>query len=62
MSTFREIVVAHEVAHQWWYSLVGNDQIDEPWLDEAFAQFTTALVLPRSVWRSRHAEVMWTWP
>ncbi len=42
-STFREGVVAHEVAHQWWYSLVGNDQIDEPWLDEAFAQFTTAL-------------------
>jgi hypothetical protein len=40
---FREVVVAHEVAHQWWYSLVGNDQIDEPWLDEAFAQFTTAL-------------------
>ncbi len=42
-TTFREVVVAHEVAHQWWYSLVGNDQIDEPWLDEAFAQFTTAL-------------------
>ena len=42
-SSFREIVVAHEVAHQWWYSLVGNDQIDEPWLDESFAQFTTAL-------------------
>jgi aminopeptidase N len=40
---FYESATAHEVAHQWWYSLVGNDQIDEPWLDEALTQFTTAL-------------------
>jgi hypothetical protein len=33
----------HEVAHQWWYSLVGNDQQDEPWLDEALAQYSTVL-------------------
>lgn len=38
-----EGVVAHEVAHQWFYSLVGNDQIDEPWLDEALAQYATIL-------------------
>ncbi|MCB0166345.1 MAG: M1 family peptidase, partial [Anaerolineae bacterium] len=38
-----ESVVAHEVAHQWFYSLVGNDQIDEPWLDEALAQYATIL-------------------
>ena len=29
--------VAHEIAHQWWYSIVGNDQWTEPWLDESFA-------------------------
>jgi hypothetical protein len=34
-------VVAHEVGHQWFYNLVGDDQLDEPWLDEAFAQFAT---------------------
>lgn len=33
-------VVWHELSHQWWYSLVGNDQIEEPWLDEAMAQFS----------------------
>jgi aminopeptidase N len=33
----------HEVVHQWWYSLVGNDQQDEPWLDEALTQYSTAL-------------------
>jgi len=35
-----EHVVAHEAAHQWWYGIVGNDQIEEPWLDEAFAEFS----------------------
>ena len=25
----------HEMAHQWWFGLVGNDQAMEPWLDEA---------------------------
>lgn len=29
--------VAHEVAHQWFYALVGNDQYNDPWLDESFA-------------------------
>src|SRR5205823_639851 len=27
-------VVVHEVAHQWWYNVVGDDQLREPWLDE----------------------------
>ncbi len=38
-----EGVTAHEVAHQWFYSLVGNDQIDQPWLDESLAQYVTVL-------------------
>lgn len=31
--------VAHELAHQWWYGLVGDDQWHAPWLDESFATF-----------------------
>jgi hypothetical protein len=38
-----ESTTAHEVAHQWFYSTVGNDQLDEPWLDEALAQYGTLL-------------------
>jgi len=38
-----EWVVAHEVAHQWWYGMVGSDQVDEPWLDEALAQYSVLL-------------------
>ena len=38
-----ESSVAHEVAHQWFYNVIGNDQVDEPWLDEALAQYATWL-------------------
>lgn len=36
-------VLAHEIAHQWWYAAVGNDQFNEPWLDEAFATYWARL-------------------
>lgn len=35
-----EFDVAHEVAHQWWYAQVGDDQVNTPWMDEAFAQYS----------------------
>lgn len=38
-----ESTVGHEVAHQWFYNVVGNDQLDEPWLDEAIVQYATGL-------------------
>jgi len=38
-------IVAHEVAHQWWYALVGSDPVAEPWLDEALATYSVALYL-----------------
>jgi aminopeptidase N len=40
---FFQQTVAHEVAHQWWYGVVGNDQVDEPWLDEALTNYSTVL-------------------
>ncbi|MFN8455670.1 MAG: M1 family metallopeptidase [Anaerolineae bacterium] len=38
---FFEHAAVHEVAHQWWYGLVGNDQIDNPWLDESLTNYST---------------------
>ncbi len=35
-----EFLTAHEVAHQWWYSIVGNDQVNVPWLDESLTNFS----------------------
>ncbi len=37
------MALAHEIAHQWWYLAVGNNQREEPWLDEALASYSTHL-------------------
>jgi hypothetical protein len=37
-------LAAHETAHQWFYSLVGNDQAREPFTDEAAADFMARYV------------------
>ena len=39
---FEEATV-HEVGHQWFYSLIGDDQLLQPWLDEAAASYTEVL-------------------
>jgi hypothetical protein len=49
-----ETTIAHELAHQWFYNIVGNDQINEPWLDEAMAQYCTGLYYLDS-----YGEVAW---
>jgi hypothetical protein len=66
--------VAHEVAHEWFYWLVGNDQLQEPWLDEAFATYLGGGLVPRHedgycsgvpvnepVWRFENADPRVAW-
>jgi len=36
-------VIVHEIAHQWWYAVVGNNEIKEAWLDESLAEYSTVL-------------------
>ncbi len=36
-------VIVHELAHQWWYGLVGNDQYNHAWIDEGLAEFSTLM-------------------
>ena len=36
-------VIAHEVAHQWWYGLVGNDQVKYAWMDEGLTEYITSV-------------------
>lgn len=38
-----ETTIAHEIAHQWWYSLVGTDAQGEPWIDEGLASYAQVL-------------------
>ncbi|WP_369185519.1 M1 family aminopeptidase [Streptomyces sp. Y1] len=35
--------LTHEIAHQWWYGIVGDDEYNAPWLDEAFTDYATDL-------------------
>jgi hypothetical protein len=43
-ATPSRLVLVHEVAHQWFYGMVGNSQFRDPWLDEAFASWAEAVV------------------
>lgn len=40
-------IAAHETAHQWFYALVGNDQGNEPWLDEALCTYSERIYYER---------------
>ncbi|MFE6846457.1 M1 family aminopeptidase [Streptomyces sp. NPDC057686] len=40
--------LTHEIGHQWWYGIVGDDQYTSPWLDEAFTDYSTDLALNKT--------------
>jgi hypothetical protein len=37
-------VLVHEVAHMWFYGMVGDSQYRDPWLDEAFASYAESVM------------------
>ena len=44
------IATPHEVAHQWFFNLIGNDQPEEPWLDESLANYAVYLYYEAVDW------------
>lgn len=36
-----QMVVIHELCHQWWYGVVGNNQYQYGWIDEGLTEFCT---------------------
>lgn len=41
--SFLEFIVAHEVGHQWWYAVVGNNQYEHAFIDEALTNYLTVV-------------------
>lgn len=41
--TTYEEVIAHEIAHQWWYSAVGSNNLTDAWQDEGLTNYSTYL-------------------
>ncbi|MFI5794292.1 M1 family aminopeptidase [Streptomyces sp. NPDC051677] len=40
--------LTHEIGHQWWYGIVGDDEYNSPWLDESFTDYATDLALGKT--------------
>ena len=47
----------HEIAHQWWYSLVGSDHALEPWLDEALSTYSERIFYENNY----PSNISWWW-
>ena len=56
---FLTFLVAHEVAHQWWYAVVANNPYREPWLDEGLTEYS-AFDYYRGVFGQSEAEQLLT--
>lgn len=57
LSDTARISISHEIAHQWWYGIVGDDQFGSPWLDESFATWSETLP-----WTPSNCTTPRTWP
>ncbi|MDP2891557.1 MAG: M1 family metallopeptidase, partial [Bacillota bacterium] len=55
---FLKVCIVHEIAHQWWFSAVGNDEVDEPWLDESLTSFSEYVYIAYYRGWSRAAEAI----
>jgi aminopeptidase N len=44
-ATRKRYLVTHEIAHQWFYGVVGNDQATDPFADEAVAEYLARTII-----------------
>ncbi|MDD4839661.1 MAG: M1 family metallopeptidase [Clostridia bacterium] len=53
-----EETIIHETAHQWWYGVVGGNQIKNAWLDEGLTEFSTAYFFRQTNNPERYSQIM----
>ncbi len=44
---FYETLVVHETVHQWFYGMIGSDQVESPWMDESITNSSRLASLPQ---------------
>ncbi|MDD2922144.1 MAG: M1 family aminopeptidase [Anaerolineales bacterium] len=50
-------VAAHETSHQWWFEQIGNDQAQQPWVDESLSTYSEVVY-----YENYHPELLgWWW-
>ncbi|MGH2543923.1 MAG: M1 family aminopeptidase, partial [Ardenticatenaceae bacterium] len=55
---FLAFASAHEMAHQWWYYVVGNDINAAPWQDEALTNWSAVFWMEQSAGETRAEEYL----
>jgi len=55
-----EFLVAHETAHQWWYAVVGSDQVQQAWQDEALCEYSLLRYVDRIYGRQAREDLQHT--
>jgi len=61
LTTFVKSVVPHEVAHQWWGSLIANAGERHYWFIESLAEFSSALYVEAKFGRSAYEDHVAAW-
>ncbi len=61
LSTFQDSVVSHEVAHQWWGSLVCNVNDSNYWFVESLAEYMSALYTENYYGKKKYQEHVEAW-
>lgn len=55
---FFSFTVAHEVVHQWFYSIVGNNQYDDAFIDEGLTNYLSSTIYFTEFWNEEVGEQM----
>ncbi|MCL1854700.1 MAG: M1 family metallopeptidase [Clostridia bacterium] len=55
-----ELLTAHETAHQWWYAVVGSDQVQQAWQDEALCEYSLLRYVGRTYGRQAREDLQYT--
>ncbi|MGD9763835.1 MAG: M1 family metallopeptidase [Candidatus Binatia bacterium] len=52
-----EMLAVHELAHQYWYGAVANDELNDAWLDEGITTFFEGLIMDAAYGRGSYVDL-----